>query len=620
MLVLSLSLVHLLINNFLFFNYRPLHQAAYILLQLNEDFVPLQTTVGGPVFNYIPINKLGLPPLTPSLMTHPMIDVIPFPSYFPQLYHCLCQVKQKDYEIECLNFSSTKTPCEKAKMTKVLAREKVCILQTFLQQHEIVLGQEGVDLLLPYVEGLLQVKDTAVQCAWILFDIMSRQLGPDVAKNKFLPQITKLYTEEYSTPKHLKLYHHKFLVQLLVRFQLQTFLENFSTLLVEAVAGYKDFVIETDTELPEVVEFRRQKSDFSRKVRNPIPACPEEVSEDGYQGNGQDGSENHAEEGVEGGGGQDTDEDAEVHEFAAGNFLLEDVGSSVDKGDSEKGSDSASVDQDSLKSEESGYKRSLLGIDDADSVFQSGRRFSFPVSIHDRNAGRERSDSGSHPRSSSNTSDRDVPLMENLSGSAENADPELENLVCSEKSSQSEGDDLEGDDDAVNDDEDDNEEGPEEEEEEEEEESDKTEIFQDCHMLMPQVEGSAGRGSQTGRTDPGMPITGSVQQGLHMVRSETDEFTRCLAGTSWDEIVNIRDMATESVKWLCHRLGPLLAARYLSLNLIRLLPLCYLDEEQLLPVLENGKISISDYNPFTKKFKTFYFSVLFFSFLFRICG
>lgn len=561
---------------------RPLHQAASILLQLNEDFMPLLSE-RGPVFNYVPINTLGLPPLTPSLMTHSMIDVIPFPSYFPQLYHSLCQVKQKDHEIECLNFSHAKTPCEKAKMTKVLAREKVSILQVFLQKYEIVLGQEGVDLLLPYVEELLQVKDTAVQCAWILFDLMSRQLGPDVAKNKFLPQITKLYTEDYSTPKHLKLYHHKFLVQLLVRFQLQTFLENFSTLLVEAVAGYKDFVIETDTELPEVVEFRRQKTDFSRRVRNQIPACPEEVSEDSYQGNGQDSSENHAEEGVEGGGSHNTDDYAGVHEFAGGNFLLEDVGSSIDKGDSEKGSDSASVDQDSLKSEESGYKRSLLGIDDADSVFQSGRRFSFPVSIHDRNAGRERSDSGSHPRSNSNTSDRDLPPMGNLLTSAENTDIELENLVYSEKSSQSEGEELE--DREGDDDDDDNEEDH---IEEDEEESDKTEIFEDCHMLMSQVEGSPSHGSQTGRTDPGMPVTGSVQQGLHMVRSETDEFTRCLAGTSWDEIVNIRDMATESVKWLCHRLGPLLAARYLSLNLIRLLPLCYLDEEQLLPVLENA--------------------------------
>lgn len=557
---------------------RPLHQATSILLQLNEDFVPLLSE-GGPVFNYSPINTMGLPPLTPSLMTNPMIDVIPFPSYFPHLYNCLCQIKQKDYEIECLSFSSAKTPCEKAKMTKVLAREKVSILQTFLQKYEIDLGQEGVDLLLPYVEELLQGNDTAVQCAWILFETMSRQLGPDVAKNKFLPQITKLYTEDYSTPKHLKLYHHKFLVQLLVRFQLQTFLENFSTLLVEAVAGYKDFIIETDTELPEVVEFRRQKSEFSRKVRNPIPACPEEVSEDGYQGNGQDGNENHGEDG----GGQDTDDDVEVRDgFPTVNFIMEDVGSSIDKGDSEKGSDSASFDQDSLKSEESGYKRSLLGIDDADSVFQSGRRFSFPVSIHDRNAGRERSDSGNHPRTDSNASDRDLPLIENLSTSAENADVELEHLehlVSSERSSQSEVDELGDNEDDDNEEETGN--------DDEEEESDKTEIYEDCHVLMPQEGASPGQSTRTGRTDSGMPIAGNVQQGS-MVRSETDEFTRCLAGTSWDEIVNIRDMATESVKWLCHRLGPLLAARYLSLNLIRLLPLCYLDEEQFLPALENS--------------------------------
>ncbi|ELT99451.1 hypothetical protein CAPTEDRAFT_196137 [Capitella teleta] len=62
-----------------------------------------------------------------------------------------------------------------------------------------------------------------------------------------------------------------------------------------------------------------------------------------------------------------------------------------------------------------------------------------------------------------------------------------------------------------------------------------------------------------------------------MIRSETGEFNR----TSSSSDYNISQVAAESIKWLIHRLGPVLAAKHLSVNLLQMLALCYAGEKQL---------------------------------------
>ncbi|XP_062604872.1 WD repeat-containing protein 81-like isoform X2 [Saccostrea cucullata] len=424
------------------------------------------------LFRYPTVSSQGLPPPTPAQLLHPFVGLLPFPSYFSQLYECICNLRHKDQEIQQITWRKNSS-LEKDKLIKVISREKVTILQHFLEENQGCYGEEGIELILPYVQELFSQEDTAIQAAWSLFNLIGQELGPRETAKIFLPYLVRIFNVEQSTPKHMKIYHRSFLVQLLVRLGLSVFLNNFSTLLVEAAAGYRDYVFE-DLYLDNLYP---SSPGSQRESTKELPPLKEESVSD-------EDSQTY----------EDTvpEEDNTEDEFS-GDFpcILEDA---------QQGTESMEDEEDIDRLSEASQE------EDEDSADKT--------SIH------------------------------SLAGLIDPAQREEAVSDLEEEDSQS----LQF--------------------QEEEEDTDSS----------PQMIPGGSRSSHPA-------VTGS--QG--MVRSETDEFARTMSEKSESEVVNIKDVATESIKWLSRRLGCLLTAKFLSRNLIRMLTLCYLGDEQLITITDSEK-------------------------------
>lgn len=144
---------------------------------------------------------------------------------------------------------------ENLERTKILLAQNIgdCKVKNTARELDDLLGDlnintdlEIVYIILPHIKELLLEPSTSVLAAWYLFDPIARALGPQKAGETLLESLLKLYeTEpnETTVPYHgkiAKLYHHSFLLRLIVWLGLKCFLENFVTLLIEAVGGYRN--------------------------------------------------------------------------------------------------------------------------------------------------------------------------------------------------------------------------------------------------------------------------------------------------------------------------------------------------------------------------------------------
>lgn len=85
---------------------------------------------------------------------------------------------------------------------------------------------------------------TALLATWHLFGLVSQALGPQQTCKYFLKYLTKVFDTDRPSPKHLKLYHRTFLLQLIVGLGLHNFLIHFTTILIEAIGGCKDYSLQ----------------------------------------------------------------------------------------------------------------------------------------------------------------------------------------------------------------------------------------------------------------------------------------------------------------------------------------------------------------------------------------
>ena len=202
-------------------------------------------------------------------------------------------MKQTDMAIS-VTFSATETNLmERHLKMRRLAKEKVTMFAKYLGKNAPALGLEGLEIVMPYVVELFEDAATGVQAAWSLFNPMAQALGPKKTAKFFLPLLTSIFDDESTTPKHMKLYHRSYIIQLIVRLGMECFLNSFSTLLVEASAGYKNFMgddfdrqISTDADLLEE-EAQQFQDVFMEGVKEELFTSSDEQERSGGSGRGQ---------------------------------------------------------------------------------------------------------------------------------------------------------------------------------------------------------------------------------------------------------------------------------------------------------------------------------------------
>lgn len=214
-----------------------------MLFQLDQEECELNSDKYGALFLYKCQTNQKLPPPTVNILLQPRFGVINFPSYFSVLYQTMHKYHRLCMEVDKLqSLSQQQNNEELSRKITELSKEKIAIFSKLFTKLSGQLGSEGIELVLPYIEELFSNRQCYVNAVWSLFSHLAALLGPKKTCEKLLPQIVKVFDAETITSKHVKLYHRSFIVQLKVRLGLQTFLTTFSTLLVEACAGYKDFL------------------------------------------------------------------------------------------------------------------------------------------------------------------------------------------------------------------------------------------------------------------------------------------------------------------------------------------------------------------------------------------
>ena len=184
-----------------------------------------------------------------TTLLYPHLTTVPFPPFFSLLHSTLAGVAELQSGLDSALLSGAG---EEARV--VVAEGQVRLVAGHLLPLLPTLAREEVELVVPLITSFLEAPGTAVLAAWHLFDGVAAALGPAAAATHLLAPITDLYRSRNPTAKHFKLYHRSFLVILMVRFRLATFLEHFTNFLVEAVGGCNEVQKDVKEEVQEEVQ------------------------------------------------------------------------------------------------------------------------------------------------------------------------------------------------------------------------------------------------------------------------------------------------------------------------------------------------------------------------------
>ena len=255
------------------------------------------------------ITNLGLPNPNPQQLVQPILSniLIPFPDHYFKIYAAVKSINQFDSTAQMLDLFSF-YDCDGKNCEKFEEQDKIrvgvqrkiaeCKVKAFAALTEGLLEPSGfqqfdaVEILLPHIIDMFSKEETGILAAWYLFDNIATAIGVEKTKKCLLAPILGLYdvhndervnflnsnfeasvritASSFRSKKAVKLYHHSFLLRLIVRFGLKCFLENFISILIEAAGGSKDPEIEFPHHLHDSMPNENQAptKDFSYSERS----------------------------------------------------------------------------------------------------------------------------------------------------------------------------------------------------------------------------------------------------------------------------------------------------------------------------------------------------------------
>ncbi|XP_043574826.1 WD repeat-containing protein 81 [Chiloscyllium plagiosum] len=200
----------------------PLQHAVSTLLQLHDSPEELLKTRSpadwSRLFKYRAVCE-GLPPPSPSQLLSPCCPTIPFPRYFSALHQFVCTY-----------YSHWSEDGDQG-------RDFVFSLWQQLDKLLEQMQPEGLEILLPFVLTLMSSDLTAVYTAWYFFEPISRALGPRNTNRYLLKPLVGVYEKPGYVCSRFYLYTDCFVVQLIVRLGLQSFLNSLLPHILQVLTG-----------------------------------------------------------------------------------------------------------------------------------------------------------------------------------------------------------------------------------------------------------------------------------------------------------------------------------------------------------------------------------------------